>query len=335
MSTLLLTDLKNDKTYSEGDDDFDVVANYAWTTTPSNLRFNVPYINLREFEIDIANLYAQLIYWYTSIKEIANNPAITSSSNPYANLYHAKETGVVYRLPYFETYDHLITQTWEKTKGLMKFPIAEKILNLYSLAAKAFQLAPGTSVNQPQIWSGVGLASYTVRFVLFNTIQSGRNQYSAEIIRNQKFKWRLEMSTLHDQRTAILSAPPAIFEVFIPGVRYSPAAVISQLNVSNLGQINLLKNDITGKYENIPDAYEFVIQITELISESRQILDDGIKTHGMNIRSTTDIPVNLTSVRQGYEILTGQLATGSHTNQPLEEATDQTPVNRSTTGLIK
>lgn len=254
---MYLSDLTNniyDNKYNniKGDPkDFNIVDDYAWTLTPTDRRNKPPYIELIEHEQTLSNLYAQLEYWYT-----AWNP---TDENPYENLYAAKETGTKFKLPYFEEYDHNIGQNWEKTKGAADFSSVDKVLNVASNIAKALQIAPGTTINQPQIWNGSAANSYTISFTLFNTIDSVESE------KNIRFKRRLIMSSLHDQRSAILSAPPALFKVIIPGIRYSPAAIISQLSITNVGQIN----NING--ENIPDAYLFNVQILELITESRQI----------------------------------------------------------------
>ena len=259
----------------EGGDVFDVVNNYPWTLSDKANRQNVPFIQLTEYEQDVATLYAQLAYWTSNLKP----SDVGRSINPYENLYHALPTGAIFILPYFEDYDHQIGQSWEKTKGIADYAIADKVLQIAGNIAKALQLAPGTTVNQPQVWKGPSNANtYTINFKLFNTNNAD------DITRNMTLKRRLQMSTLHDQRTAILSSPPAIFEVNIPGIRYSPAAVISQLNVNNIGQINLIKG------ENVPDAYEFNIQILELITESRQILDASVTGDHTKVRAITKIP---------------------------------------------
>lgn len=277
-----LITLQNNKNYDDGTSKtFDVVGDYAWTLTPPVQRKNIPYIELREFEQDVATLYAQLAYWGENIKLTDNQ---LSETNPYKNLYHAKNTNRVFRFPYFEEYDHNISQQWEKTKGIAEFGAAEKLLNITAALAKIFQLAPGTTVNQPQVWSGVGAAEYVVNFTLFNTVSQ------KETIKNQRLKRRLEMSTLHSQRSAILASPPAIFEVNVPGIRFSPAAVIRQLTITNVGQMNLIDN------EDIPDAYHFYISILELISESREILDANVTKSIDKIRAITeDVATNETN----------------------------------------
>jgi len=188
---------------------FDVVNDYPWTVTSKGNRRNVPYIKLTEYEQDVSTLYAQLAYWSNSLKVSDDNPV-----NPYQNLYHALPTGTQFIFPYFEEYDHQIGQTWEKTKGAADFAIVDKLLNIVGNIAKMTQAAPGTNINQPQTWTGSQANTYTISFRLFNTVQEG------DIAKNQAFKRRIQMSTLHDQRSAILSSPSAIFEVDIPGIRY-------------------------------------------------------------------------------------------------------------------
>lgn len=269
-----LEDLHKDSVYKDKNSNkiFDVVDNYAWTLTEKANRSSVPYIEMIEYEQDVSTLYAQLVYWSNNLK-ISDG----SSINPYENLYHALPTGTRFILPYFEQYDHNIGQAWEKTKGIADFAVIDKLLQVAGNVAKALQLAPGTTVNQPQVWKGPSNANtYTISFKLFNTNDE------LDIAKNQVLKRRLQMSTLHDQRSAILSSPPAIFEVNIPGIRYSPAAVISQLTVSNLGQMNNIKG------ENIPDAYEFNIQILELITESRQILNASVHNDFAKVKAITD-----------------------------------------------
>jgi hypothetical protein len=248
---------------------YNIVQDYPWTNTPSTNRTDVPVIILKEYEQDVCTLWAQIAYWIDNLK--LNE--LEASENPYKSLYHAIETKAEYILPYFETYDHNISQDWQKTKGVANYSLAETALNIFSAIEKFRKIAPGTSINQPQVWSGSGAATYTVNFTLFNTGLASDQKSLNDIIRkNLNFKRRLLMATLHDQRTAILSSPPALFEVLIPGIRISPAAVISQLTVSNIGQMNQL-TDINNIEEIFPDAWEFNIQITELISESRQILN--------------------------------------------------------------
>lgn len=255
---------------------YDVVKDYKWTFTQSSNRpeGKIPYIQLTEYEQDLSTLYAQLAYWINNLKTTGAGKDIS----PYENLYHALPTGTVFKFPYYEGYDHQIMQKWGQSKGLQDFSLVEKTLQLVGAAAKALQMAPGTTVNQPRVWSGADAVTYPVTFKLFNT------DSEEDIARNVDLKQRLQFSTLHDQRSAILASPPALFEVYIPGIRYSPAAVISNLAVTNVGQMNLWNG------MNIPDAYEITITIAELITESRQILKAAIDGDFTKVRAITEVP---------------------------------------------
>lgn len=252
---------------------YNVVEEYCWTLTPAaqrkNLKDQIPYITLTEYEQDLANMYAQLNYFYTQgSKTFEAGKFLTlagTTENPYDKLYSAKPTGTMFKLPYFEGYDHNISQTWADNQGLLKYKAVETLVGIVQNLALATQTAPGVNLNKPKIWSGGGnMVSYPIKFTLFNT--AGTKTDDQIVKRNQELKRRLQMSTLHDQRTSILTSPPALFEVNIPGIRRCPVAVISNLTISNVGQMNIIGTDI------IPDAYEFTITIQELVTESRQIL---------------------------------------------------------------
>lgn len=259
MASIQLINL--DKNKVGGELDYDVVKNYPWTITESKQRINVPYIVLEEFEQDVSTLWASLNYWFTQTTKSGN---LSEVDNPYQGLYSANKTGAKFTLPYFEEYDHNITQNWNPSKGLLEGSIAGGVATAIQNLEKMFKRAPGTNINQQRVWEGSGPASYTVNFHLFNTIH--QDDYKM----NMALRDRLLLSSLHDQRTAILISPPALFSIKIPGIRVSPAAVISNVTVSNVGQMNLIDN------KNIPDAYKLSITITELIVESRQILKDRI-----------------------------------------------------------
>lgn len=286
---MLLTDLP-DKSISQNKI-YNIVKDYPWTFSPNRNEDDIPIIRLVEYEQDECTLWAQINYW----KKIFVDGSEARSDNPYFSLYHAKPTKTEFILPYFETYDHQINQNWEKTKGIQDFSVAETVINLLSIWSKFAKQTPGTSINQPQIWSGSGGASYNINFTLFNTIKT-LNTLEDTIKRNYDFRHRILMSSLHNQQTLMLITPPALFTVEIPGVRISPAAVISQISINNIGQINRIELPIIDSSEspegppapkmvNVPDAWEFNIQITELISESRQILDASHKQNLEPVRA--------------------------------------------------
>jgi hypothetical protein len=275
MATLKL--LKAPEKSAVGTKYFNIVDDYSWTLTPKSSRIGVPYIELTEYEQDEAMLWANITRWLNLIKGTEEG-----INNPYQNLYHTEKTLTTFRFPYFEQYDHNINQNWEKTKGVQEYSLIEKLTNIATMREKAAKVAPGSTINQPQLWAGSGSVNYTINFHIFNTTGTSEN-----IKNNQTFKYRLQRSTLHNQQSMIMSSPPAIFEVVVPGIRVCPAAVISQLVINNVGQMNLLS--LNGRDQIIPDAWEFQITMTELVTESRQILQSTIDGTGIvPVKATTD-----------------------------------------------
>jgi hypothetical protein len=239
---------------------FNVVENYPWTFTPPINRIKVPFIQLIEYEQDNSALYAQLAYWGKGIAGISSD-----DNNPYNNLYHAKPTGTYFIFPYFEASHTRVNPSWNVKGGVLDFAGAEQLTKVVTGAIQVLNLSPGVMINQPKVWDGTQAFTYTVTFTLFNTYPT-----PSDISQNMKLLLRLRMSTAHSQQNVILALPPAIFEVYIPGIRYSPASAITQLEITNLGQMNQMVID--GKGVNVPDAYQVSVTISELITESREII---------------------------------------------------------------
>jgi hypothetical protein len=306
MSTIQLINLdgKNWNSASGGNTNYNIVEDYPWTITPSKQRINVPVIELIEFEQDVSTLYASLNYWYT---QAAKSKTLSESDNPYQGLYSAKETKARFIFPYFEEYDHNVSQTWDVSKGLLEGEIAGTIATTIQNVQKAMQKAPGSNINQQRIWQGSAPATYTFNFHLFNTIGGTAND-NKQIKANMVLRNRLLMSALHDQQTATMISPPALFTVKIPGIRYSPAAVISNMVVSNVGQMNQISLDGVAKI--VPDAYKFAITITELIVESRQLLDAAVNNRRiMAIDSSNRVASTLAEVGHAGQAATFEVKT--------------------------
>lgn len=287
---LLLTALKGQ--YGDVNGLFDVVNNYNWTYTKLRKNLNIPYIELLEYEQDSATLYAQLAYWRDAVSSglgIGDN-----DGNPYKNLYHAKPTGTRFILPFFEQYHANTEQAWNVNTGLGNFLDFAKVMKAISVVNQSANFSPGVKTNQPRVWEGSEPASYAVNFTLFNTIGG-----DAEILKNLQFTRRIRLSTLHSQQNAVLAVPPAMFEISIPGIRFSPASVIKNVIITNLGQMNLMSVD--KNMCNIPDAYGITINIQELIVESREIMAANIGGSGSfkNVRAILDYSNTLTEFSTG------------------------------------
>lgn len=245
----------NSAQYGENQGSYDILSDYNWTINGKRLRGNIPHLKLRQFQIDGNLLLANLSYW---TKHIVDQDA---RNNPYQGLYKARPTGIIFRFPWLNSFNHAITQNWGDFKGLENTALGDIMSKVVLYASDT----PGVHINTPKMWTGPSQATIPYEITLFNTGEPA--QIVKNIDMNKKFINRLIMSTLHDQANAILALPPALYELEIQGVRVSPACVISNLQVENIGTI-VLKNNRT-----VPEAHRIRLTITELISESRQIFD--------------------------------------------------------------
>jgi len=282
MATLMLKDFKETIPSKTNDGIFNIVGDYAWTLSPSHTRQkDVPQIILIEHEQSVCTLWAQLSRFIYSVNPPPNE-------NVYKDLYFSKPTGTTFYLPYFEPYNHNLAQSWIESKGVYDYNLVKNMTDAYVVLQKAAQNTVGAKVNLPYMWNGSQPISYTINFHLFNT--TGNDD---DIKANLNFKDRILMSTLHDQRTILLASPPALFEVIVPGIRVCPAAVISQLNINNVGQMNQWdKSSLNRNRMIIPDAWEFNITIQELITESRQIYQASRKGDMTPVRAMNSDDVN-------------------------------------------
>ena len=301
MSDILLKNVNSEIIHPA--DDYDIVNKYSWTLTDKTKRPDVPYVELVEFEQDLASFFAQISYWSSNAAKFGES----QTENPYENLYHAKSTKTKYTIPYFGTYNHNVTQNWEKNSALLDAfgGLGQKLVNAAGLLRVAGGDAPGINVNQPHKWNGGSLAQYDISFTLFNILNND------DYIQNDKFIKRILMSTLHNQKSAILASPPALFTVNIPGVRYCPAAIINNIIVTNVGQINLMK--FNGKLANVPDAFDITLNISELIQESRQILKASIDGSHEKVVAISDKEIKAQEILASGVDLLGHGAIGTAT----------------------
>lgn len=274
---------------------YNIAIDYPWTFTPPDLRdkLEIPTIIMTEFEQDANALYSQLTFWKEQAMSSFRNPTgprirflTNTSANPYDAMYHAKPTGLTYIFPFFDPYHTRVNPKWGEGGGLLNNETFKNILrglgDVVSLAGSAGEnSAPGLFLNKPKQWTGAEPAIYTLQFTLFNTIPDQKD-YTA----NDAFLKRLRMSVSHSQVNLMLALPPALFTVNIPGVRYSPAATIIGLNIENIGQINQLTNN--NKSINVPDAYRVQMTISELIVESRQIIQAVMNNEYSKVTAISD-----------------------------------------------
>lgn len=249
----------------------------CWTTTPySKTALNeMPYIWMNGYQQDWSDLITSVNYWMTRVVE---------RDNPYLGLYHGTQRST-YKLPYFNEYHHGISQSWQENQG----PAGDAVKTLTGIAETVGRaIFPAAGILFPKSYAGNIAASYTFSFTLINTNDGMGGEIKDNIKKNKKFLDAFIKDNLHDQNGAVAVDPPLIYEVLIPGIRWSPAAVVSGLTVNNKGTMIRGNSIGLGDAGIYPDAWEVQVTIQELINESRMIHEDAVKTpteKGITVRA--------------------------------------------------
>lgn len=263
---------------------------FCWTTTPyTRTGLNhVPFIELVGYQQEWSAAISNINNWYRRIKD---------NSNPYRGLYLGKPANS-YILPYLSEDHHSIGQNWQENKG----PLGPALTEATEVAvnmAKAF--LPAAGVLTPQSYAGQSPGTYNVTFNIINTNGGADPKQMHKTVRkNKAFLENLIKDNLHSLEGALTVLTPLIYEVYIPGIRFSPAAVISSLSVKNKGTMNLNTSRILPELASnyvFPDAWEVSITILELITESRLTYGDSIS----NRESSADM-VYRSFVGNGVEV---------------------------------
>jgi hypothetical protein len=259
---------------------FDIKGSYSWTVNSASNREEVPFVHLKEFQINVSALQRSLNYWINAFdKTFTQNGSINfnnNAANPYEALYTAIPTGNVYELPWFTSYDHVIQNSWGGNKGISAW--ADNAMS--GLANVQRLLSPAAGIESPYAWQGSQNSTYAVQFDLLNTVSP------ADIQRNYNFRQTLINNNLPQRLNATLSLPPVFYELWVPGVRYAPVVAIQNLQVENIGELNRL-DDVRSEYNGlqsdsaegiiVPDAYRFTIDFIELIKETRVLFEQSTK----------------------------------------------------------
>jgi hypothetical protein len=295
-----------------GEGHVDVVRNYPWTLSPpaSPALDEVPYIQLTEHRYDQKQLDAQLYIYAAGWKQKTDIINGTARSDPYENLYNPNRTGFTYTIPYFDDTAHSIDSSWDGLNaldisgltdvsgGLIQFAGEERIrskkLNTGGLAVLAGGLIkslPGIVqqsttigaaysnsqigiVDRPKLFSRSSERSFTIEFPLYNTITTSGQRWSATIQKNWELCYLLTYQNLFYKKSFFTASPPVFYDVYIPGLYHTKAAVVSRLKITNKGNIRRMTFDWTGRMldYNIPDCYVVSITLQDLLTPSKNLM---------------------------------------------------------------
>jgi len=147
--------------------------------------------------------------------------------------------------------------------------------------------------DPPQIWQGSTPRQYSFSFYLYN-IQPTNNTLSDVnklIKRNWELCYILTYQNSLNKANFFKGYVPVFYEVFIPGVHYCKASYMSNIQISNVGNVRRLKLDIDDGVPtdvNIPDAYKIDITMQDLLMPSKNLYDSVTSyTKRVGLRLTT------------------------------------------------
>ena len=291
----------------------DVVNNYNWTPDNRDLK-GVPYIKLTEYELTGTYMLSNMRYWLLQMEAFGQRQ---TGENPYEGMYPAEKTGKIFKLPYYNSYHHYLQNMWGPKTDLWANKLVQDALganNIIGIVRDLLQIYQGTpalGITDTYQHTSIQPATYEVSFLLFNTVNPSEDmKYNKELIDY------LIMASAIDRTSAVTYTPPAIYEVEIPGVRFSPAAVINTLNIDNKGHLRLINDKLT------PDAWGVSLNLQELIPESRLLFDQSKKTnktvHAMMAPAEEAM---MNKLKQGFEKVGSSITNALHAMMtPAEEA---------------
>lgn len=272
--------------------DINVVNDFPWTLSRNYNKEEVPFIDLKEYEIDESTIIAQIEFYSKAVKNAFTGKGLMA---PYEELFPRKETGNSYKFPYFsETNFEVNTPVWASLDTLEQgAKAAESLAGVLggrgfaefvggaiqttaagTGAALAFSYPKVGIMDRPRLWQSHDFRSINIKFPLFNIVDADDWQ------KNRGLCWTLINSNLFYKRDFITGIPPVYYEVSIPGQHYSYASCVTNLTINNRGNMRRLKTN-KGTDAIVPDAYEINMTLTDMVMPSRnlfmQVLNPPVK----------------------------------------------------------
>lgn len=292
----------------DGDGIIDVVKDMAWTLSPKESRYDVPYIRLKEYQQTSGQLIASMVFYARVLSLVGRDGlgTILQTDDPlevYKFKYFAEPTGFEYILPYFNTKKINRGNTFGSEEnpfsGLVAFGKDVKafgnssglVSNIAGFAGAASEVAKSSAAllntlipgkinfEFPNSWNSTNIETIEVSFDLFNV---GKEE---DVYRNRRFCHLLSYQNTPSRRNFAIVDPPAIYSLEIPDVVQFPACYVSTLDIVNLGNTRLM--EIGGSMRTIPEAYRINMTFTSLLMPSRNIM--RATERGRTVEAISDI----------------------------------------------
>ena len=288
-------------TDSRAYEEVNVVEDYTWTLSPiknSLLKDKIPRIFLNEYQMTQNMLVNGVNYYLSNIVGAAksgvtgNTEHFSNSNNKdtaYDGLFdYNSPTNYQYVFPYYSEENFSITSTWTALDAIEKtVTAATDIANLFGenvggLVKGATDLIKGAAaaaqgiaglaypktgfLDKTKIWGETTPQSVTISFYLFNTLKP------EDALKNWNLCNHLCHQNLYSKISFITAYPPVFYTVDIKGQYSSIGSFVSNLRISNVGNIRRMK--LEGLPEvNIPDAYLVTMTLEDMVMPSRNLLN--------------------------------------------------------------
>ena len=245
------------------------------TSTIDNL--TAKYENVKDY---IKNIKSDIKFTenYESSIKLENN------LNPYNNLYNCNYTGWNFKLPYFE---NEILQTPTNNFGNSKNTALGYLADIVEMGNNIAGGVEGTikqlesneerNTETPKSYQMANDgAPFNITFPLINTEDELQVSANYQLVQLLKYQSRPYRSTRN------LIVPIYLYEVFMPGIRYIPYAIIQNVSIAFQGvrmpmNVNILVDDkptITSAI--IPEAYKVTITLKSLTNETGNFMVESM-----------------------------------------------------------
>jgi hypothetical protein len=208
--------------------------------------------------------------------------------NSLAGIYFTRPTDFHYRLPMYSSPDSVLSQGYDEGgDGILQSVIAGGQEIVQNIADTVNFSQPGTYIEKPNYFQGVGFRSEEVTFPLSNTIRRGT---VSPIQQNYELLWLLAFQNKPYRTSFSRTPPPKIYSVTCPGQFSMPYAFIESMDVEFQGTVR--KTSVTvpsGNGEgaigskvvqtNVPEAYQVTIKFKSLVGEyGNTMISDAFNT---------------------------------------------------------
>lgn len=212
-------------------------------------------------------------------------------------IYFTKPTGFNYRLPMYSAPSTPLSPGYSGGGGdnFIQGAVDMGIKAVQNISQAVNFAQPGTYIEEPKYFEGIGERTETIEFPLSNTIRRGN---VSPIQQNYELLWLLAFQNTPYKTSFSRTPPPKIYSVQVPGQFSMPYAYISGMSVNFTGTVRKTsvyvpagngEGDISSKLiqTNVPEAYQVSLTFTSLIGEyGNTMISDAFSTSINNNRVT-------------------------------------------------